>query len=313
MRHPTSKTCCVLELRVEKRNAGGRLPPPASSNHAVLLSFDRDIDGVFPVTGTDFVVADLLGPSPVRLTSMGIDLRLSGRRPFVLSAKAKLRFLRHRTHLPSCSIVARGRSRDNRSGESWETSQTADNQRDETSTAAIAALGQRIRAMRGFVSLERVANKVGSSKSELSRVERGEKLLSQHLADTLDAYFGTGRGIRLERDAIEQGALPPLLAGQFRSRWLHHFPATYTGPVWSRVLPHPSRTRHRHRLMITWGTWQRAIVLDSVAPSGGFLTYTKGDDGLSVPLFFEVDPPAALTHGLGVANGIDINSGWLQS
>lgn len=177
--------------------------------------------------------------------------------------------------------------------------------------AGLQALGQRLRAMRGRVSQERLARAVGSSRSELSRIELGDKLVNPTLADSLDRFFGTDGDIRAERDALERSAHADLVVGQFRENWLHHFPASYVGAVWTRVTPHPRRVQARHVVWIRWGRWQRIAVLDSLPSGGEVLLYTKGDDGLSVPLFFTLKPAAALAHGLGeVVDAIDINQGW---
>lgn len=180
--------------------------------------------------------------------------------------------------------------------------------------AGMQLLGRRIRAMRGRMSQTRLAAEVGSSRSEISRVERGEKLLGPALADSLDRYFGTGGDVRAERDALELGAHTSLTVGQFRERWLHHFPASYVGAVWTRVTPHPRRTQRAHSVRISWGPWDKDVYFDSLPPIGRALAYTKGDDGLSIPLFFVITPAAALEHGLGeIPDAMDINAGWIRS
>lgn len=183
--------------------------------------------------------------------------------------------------------------------------------RDPVYEQGVRALGTRLRQLRGELGLVALAARVLSSKSALSRYERGDKLLPPDLADRLDAYYKTGGDIRDARDALEAGRNTSGLVGQYRGSWLHHFPNTYVGAVWTQLTPHPRRQSSPHELTIRWGPWTRRVELPTVDPAGIFLSYTKGDDGLSVPLFFDVRPAARLDHGLGMIEGAtDINRGW---
>jgi helix-turn-helix protein len=198
-------------------------------------------------------------------------------------------------------------------GQTWESSRVPRmNRADPEYYVGTIALGQRLRAMRGAISLDRVARKVSSSRSQLSRIERGEMLPSQSLADALDRFHGTGGDIRAARDALEVGAHGSLVVGQFRDHWIHHYPAGYVGSVWTLLVPHPERSEVPHKVTINWGPWTKTVVVESPTARGARLSYTKGDDGLSIPLFFDLSPAAGLEHGLGEdPTALDINAGWI--
>lgn len=111
-----------------------------------------------------------------------------------------------------------------------------------------------------------LAARVLSSKSALSRYERGHKLLPDDLADRLDAYYKTGGDIREARDALEAGRDASVLVGQYRGSWLYHFPATYVGAVWTQVTPHPKNAATPHVLTIRWGLGPEELSLEIWIP-----------------------------------------------
>lgn len=85
----------------------------------------------------------------------------------------------------------------------------------------------------------------------------------------------------------------------YRQRWVHSYPAAAKGEVWLRIFPRPGREGEPHRFEIRWGPWKKQHVDVRPSASGAPYWFTKGDDGRSVPLVVEVDPPARLSFGVG--------------
>lgn len=167
-----------------------------------------------------------------------------------------------------------------------------------------------MRALRAGLSLRVLAEAIGSSRSELSRIERGEKTASRELAARLDEHFDLDGALAtalLGRD--------PSVGGDTRrvdrQHWLHHFPALYSGPVW--ILLSPNADGQDVRLRIDWGPWRYQRTLSIAAPLA--LHCGKGDDGLSVPVRLRMEPPGDVRFGVGVpptdAATADINAGWV--
>jgi len=107
-----------------------------------------------------------------------------------------------------------------------------------------------------------------------------------------------------------------LLGRDFKSEWTHHHPATYVGEVWVKILKQEGALGQPHRISIRWGPWRRDIEVPASHARSIVLTHTKGDDGLSVPLFLDVNPSCFVTCGCGRVPGgevIDINTGWVRA
>lgn len=113
-----------------------------------------------------------------------------------------------------------------------------------------------------------------------------------------------------ERIAAE---LSRLLGREFRSEWAWHYPASYSGEVWVKILKQEDALAQPHTISVRWGPWRRDVELPSNRARSVVLMHTKGSDGLSVPIFLHVTPPCFVTFGCGQMAGgasLDINSGW---
>lgn len=179
---------------------------------------------------------------------------------------------------------------------------------------ALEALGARLRALRGRRSLRELAGQIASSRSTLSRLERGEVFPDPNVIEQLDAYYGLAGELVADRQRLLSGAAAQRGRAPWRRRWVHHFPADYAGEVYLHLtLPLEDRPARLH-LRIRWGEWQLDRPLHIYDPNGATCAFTKGDDGLSKPVIVTLDRGASVTFGAGVPPGaaIDINAGWIQ-
>jgi len=106
-----------------------------------------------------------------------------------------------------------------------------------------------------------------------------------------------------------------LLGREFKSEWVHHHPATYAGEVWVKILKQETALDEPHRISIRWGPWRRDVDLPANPARSVVLVHTKGNDGLSVPIFLDVNPSCFAMFGCGGVPGgstIDINVGWVR-
>lgn len=100
-----------------------------------------------------------------------------------------------------------------------------------------------------------------------------------------------------------------------KSHWSCCHPASYVGPVWIQVTPGFENRSAPHVYAVRRGPWEYS----SEPNAGGFesisLSHTKGDDGLSIPLFFDLSPPYCVAFGTGAPpTGLvhHINHGWTR-
>ena len=69
-----------------------------------------------------------------------------------------------------------------------------------------------------------------------------------------------------------------------------------------------------HQYSLRWGPWQLNNVLNLAGLESVSLRHTKGADGLSIPLFFDISPFCFVGFGQGdPPDGVvhDINHGWI--
>jgi len=114
-----------------------------------------------------------------------------------------------------------------------------------------AGFGRYLRHLRSTRSLREVASLAGSSKSVLSLVERGERVPTIDLVSSLDtALAADGSLLARYNDArAERSKLP----SRWRREWIHHFPATYSGPVYTRVLVPAPVLPAEIAVVLRWG------------------------------------------------------------
>ena len=107
--------------------------------------------------------------------------------------------------------------------------------------------------------------------------------------------------------------LSKLLKRDFKNEWIGGHPAEYTGKVWIQILKQEKNLQVPHSFTIRWGPWRYHGRLSSDINISVTLVHAKSNDGLSIPIFFEINPPCYVTFGQGEPLGskiIDINYGW---
>jgi transcriptional regulator with XRE-family HTH domain len=102
----------------------------------------------------------------------------------------------------------------------------------DTPEPELRRFGSLIRQFRGRRSLRALAKEVYSSRSTLSRLERGElQRLDAALIERLDEAFDAGGTLIAERQQLLRGAGELSQRGVWRRRWMHYYPADYCGEV----------------------------------------------------------------------------------
>ena len=107
--------------------------------------------------------------------------------------------------------------------------------------------------------------------------------------------------------------LSKLLERDFKSEWIGSHPAEYSGQVWIQVLKQEKNVNKSHGFSVRWGPWQYEASIPSDQNISVTLVHAKGGDGLSIPIFFDIDPPCFVKFGKNEPKGekvIDINYGW---
>ena len=117
---------------------------------------------------------------------------------------------------------------------------------------------------------------------------------------------------RTEKIAEE---LSILLHRQFKDNWLFHHPANYIGTVWVKLRAKREHSGKLHKYIIRWGPWTRGgqqVLMHNEAVA---LMHTKGDDGLSIPMFIEIAPECYVSFGQGDPGNVhqvNLNRWWIQ-
>ena len=122
--------------------------------------------------------------------------------------------------------------------------------------------------------------------------------------------------IGLPFELLEKGHL--LVAADFddsafKRHWCFCHPASYTGKIWIKVVPRFETHALTHHYVIRWGPWTFRSVLNFGGIESGALAHMKGDDGLSIPVIFDISSPCYVAIGQGEPPGElihDINHGW---
>jgi hypothetical protein len=104
-----------------------------------------------------------------------------------------------------------------------------------------------------------------------------------------------------------------LLDREFNETWTIHHPAEYVGKVWMKILKKRLNIEKAHRYTIRWGPWEFRGKVNRKDKHSETLVYSKGNDGLSIPIFVKISPACYLSFGQGEppdGDPIDINHGW---
>ncbi len=107
--------------------------------------------------------------------------------------------------------------------------------------------------------------------------------------------------------------LSTILNRQFKNSWIGNHPAEYSGKVWIKILKLEKNLQIPHNFTIRWGTWFYNGQLPVDQNISVSLIHTKGIDGSSFPIFFDIDQPCYVTFGqkeLLDKNVVNINYGW---
>jgi len=107
--------------------------------------------------------------------------------------------------------------------------------------------------------------------------------------------------------------LAELLGREFKNEWVYCHPATYAGKVWIRVVTKPENHQISHEYVIRWGPREYKGKLLFGGRQCLSLVHAKGDDGLSVPIFFTISLACYVSFGQGEPldeHAIDVNYGW---
>lgn len=153
--------------------------------------------------------------------------------------------------------------------------------------------GSTIRAFREErgLSIRDVAARASMSRSTVHRIESGRAISDSELTD-LDAAMQSGGRLITAVTASRPGGIPRTVP---TDRYMHLHPAAHSGPVWTGVW---ARVATTHTVVLRWGPWQWERVVE-IGVAGIALIHSKGDDGLSIPLFVDVSPPAVVAAGIG--------------
>jgi hypothetical protein len=117
------------------------------------------------------------------------------------------------------------------------------------------------------------------------------------------------------QDGLESliSALRRKLGIEYKARWTFCHPAAYSGQVWIHVVAAPENRGTAHHYNVRWGPWEYKGTLNFEERESVFLVHMKGNDGLSVPIFFDISPSCYVIIGQGdppEGQRHDINWGW---
>jgi TIR domain-containing protein len=107
-----------------------------------------------------------------------------------------------------------------------------------------------------------------------------------------------------------------LLGRRFDRYWTHHHQPQYSGRVWIKLRAKQENNNAKHRYTISWGPWYRGGSVVCRSSEAVALMHSKGTDGLSLPLVFEVEPECYVTFGEGdpkVPTVVNINNFWIAA
>lgn len=107
-----------------------------------------------------------------------------------------------------------------------------------------------------------------------------------------------------------------LLGRRFDRYWTHHHRAEYSGRVWIKLRAKKENNNRKHQYTISWGPWYRGGSVVCRSSEAIALVHSKGTDGLSLPLLFEVSPECYVTFGEGNPNvpiALNINNYWIAA
>ena len=89
-----------------------------------------------------------------------------------------------------------------------------------------------------------------------------------------------------------------LLNRQYSAEWIGHHPTDFSGKVYIQVLKQKRNLIEQHHFSVRWGPWFYEGTLPVSKHNSISLVHTKGNDGLSVPIFFKIDPPCYVKFGI---------------
>lgn len=104
------------------------------------------------------------------------------------------------------------------------------------------------------------------------------------------------------------------LPTQPSTRWVHNYPAAYTGLIWMRWSAAKDNTDPTIAIEVRWGPWVLRHRLTWPAERSVTVWHTKGNDGLSIPVILRASTPMLVEFhiGEGPADAWDLNPGWIN-
>jgi hypothetical protein len=111
-------------------------------------------------------------------------------------------------------------------------------------------------------------------------------------------------------------ALLALDEDYYRSVWIHHHPADYSGEVWMGIEPCRRNLQRPHHFAISWGPWRYTGQVAFTSVEAIYYIYHKGRDRQSFAITLEVQPAAHLMFGTGTPpepRAINIDKGWSKA
>jgi transcriptional regulator with XRE-family HTH domain len=172
------------------------------------------------------------------------------------------------------------------------------------------SIGAWMRALRlrGGLKQEELARLASSSRSVISRLERGQRLPDRSTIKRLDDALQAGG--ELEARWLHTRGLDkePL------ERWVHNYPAAYHGLIWMSFTSSPQDDTDEIAFEVRWGPWVLRKRLRWPATRTVALWHTKGDDGLSIPVIVRSNRPLIVEFHVGPPpeKALDINPGWIN-
>jgi hypothetical protein len=100
---------------------------------------------------------------------------------------------------------------------------------------------------------------------------------------------------------------------EYKTDWVHNYPASYSGIIWEKVEIQPTNKNKTHRYTIKWGKWQ--YTGEFQGQDVVYLWHRKGNDGQSIEILFHIEPASKVTFEKGdqpPIGAIDINDGWTE-
>ena len=186
------------------------------------------------------------------------------------------------------------------------------------------ALGEELRAARASQhrTLREVGATVSCSHSTVHRLEQGRAAGRQDIVGAIDDLYGAGGRLS---DMYGHLMYPLwrsrevfMLLGDLQAKrsWQHTYPAAHGGNVWVLVKPVAGQ-RRTHDVELSWGPWQRSVVLADLDEQGVVLVTGKSKERTPVPFGAHVTPAAHLLFGtddeeIDLTTATHVHRGWRE-